>query len=134
MAVLWTPNLAVGNRLIDDQHKELYHRIDHLLEACNQGKGREVIGDALNFLQDYIVRHFSDEEALMIKYQYPKYNEQKAQHTHFIEKVNELKQEFEKDGPGLNVVILTNRTVVQWLNTHIRNLDTELGAYLKDKI
>ncbi|TCL59241.1 hemerythrin [Hydrogenispora ethanolica] len=136
MAIQWTPNLAVGVTQIDDQHKELYRRIDQLLEACNQGKGRQVIGEALAFLEEYVITHFRDEEALMQRYTYPapKYNEQKTQHTFFIKKIAELKATFEKEGPGLNIIILTNRTVVEWLNGHIRNVDTQLGTFLKDKL
>jgi hemerythrin len=44
MAIEWTDDLAVGIVEIDNQHKELFHQINQLLEACNQGKGKETVG------------------------------------------------------------------------------------------
>ncbi|MHB1162771.1 MAG: hypothetical protein ACYC3V_20925 [Chloroflexota bacterium] len=44
MPVRWTPDLSVGVTLIDDQHKELFKRVNQLLEAaafpcCHRGNG-----------------------------------------------------------------------------------------------
>ncbi|HBF37238.1 MAG TPA: hemerythrin [Firmicutes bacterium] len=133
MAIEWTEDLAVGVTIIDDQHKELYQRINQLLEACNQSKGREVVGETIKFLEDYVVTHFGQEEEYMQKYNYPDYPKHKGYHTEFIKSFQELKARFDADGPGAHIVIMTNRIVVGWLNSHIRNVDKLLGAYLKDK-
>ncbi len=134
MAIEWTDDLAVGVMIIDDQHKELYRRINQLLEACGQSKGREVVGETINFLEDYVVSHFGQEEGYMKKYNYPDFLKHKGYHTEFINSFKELKAKFEADGPGPHIVIMTNRVVVGWLNSHIRNVDKLLGAYLKDKL
>ena len=133
MAIEWTEDLAVGFEIIDEQHKELYRRINELLESCGQGKAREVVGETIKFLEDYVVSHFGREESLMQKYGYPDYPKHKGYHTEFINSFKELKAKFEADGPGPHIVIMTNRIVVGWLNSHIRNVDKLLGAYLKDK-
>ncbi len=134
MLIEWTPKLAVGLDVIDDQHKELYRRINQLLEACSQGKGREVVGETLKFLEDYVVTHFGNEENYMTRLAYPEYSQHKAQHTHFINNLKELKTSFEQNGPGLPTIVATNHLVVEWLNVHIRNVDTKLAAFLKDKL
>ncbi len=36
MAIEWTMGLSTGVDEIDDQHKELFKRINRLLDACNQ--------------------------------------------------------------------------------------------------
>ncbi len=133
MAIEWTEDLAVGVEIIDDQHKELYQRINRLLEACTQSKGREVVGETIKFLEDYVVTHFGQEEGYMQKYNYPEYLKHKGYHAEFIKSFEELKAKFESDGPGPHIVIMTNRVVVGWLNSHIRNVDKLLGAYLKDR-
>ncbi len=133
MAIEWTEDLAVGVEIIDDQHKELYQRINRLLEACTQSKGREVVGETIKFLEDYVVTHFGQEEGYMQKYNYPDYLKHKGYHEEFIKSFEELKAKFESDGPGPHIVIMTNRVVVGWLNSHIRNVDKLLGAYLKDR-
>lgn len=134
MAIQWTPNLAVGIEQIDNQHKELYRCVNQLLDACNQGKGRQVLGEAVDFLERYVITHFRDEEALMQRFAYPKYNEQKTAHNLFINKIAEIKKTFEKEGSSINVIVITNQTVVEWLNNHISKMDTQLGAFLKDKL
>ncbi|MHB9035807.1 MAG: hemerythrin domain-containing protein, partial [Armatimonadota bacterium] len=58
MAVQWTPDLAVGVREIDDQHRELFKRVNDLLEAMSKGKGRDEIAKVVAFLGNYVVTHF----------------------------------------------------------------------------
>jgi hemerythrin len=60
MALIWTEALAVGHGLIDAQHKELFSRYNTLLQACREGRGREAIAPALEFLAEYVVKHFAD--------------------------------------------------------------------------
>ena len=133
MGIEWTEDLAVGIEEIDSQHQELFRKINELLDACNQGKGKEVVGKIIDFLGSYVVEHFRCEEENMRKYGYPEMGSHQVHHTQFIQSFGELKAKFETDGPGAHIVILTNRVVVAWLNSHIRNVDRQLGAFLKTK-
>lgn len=133
MSVTWTDDLATGVSKIDDQHKELFKRINNLLIACNKGKGRREIEGVVKFLDEYVDTHFSDEERIMIRYEYPSYPAHKAQHLEFVEKLSELKKRLDQEGAGLVIVIATNQMLVDWLRTHIRRLDKELGSFLKEK-
>lgn len=132
MAIEWTDDLAVGFQEIDNQHQELFRMINHMLEACNQGKGKEVLSDLIKFLENYAVTHFSTEENLMKSNNYPDYNAHKNHHEQFIKNFGELKNQLAATGPGTHIVIMTNRIVVNWLNSHIRNVDKLLGAFLKE--
>ena len=134
MAIEWTKDLAVGIAKIDEQHQELFRKIDQLLEACRQCKGKETVGETIRFLGDYVIEHFGNEERYMDRYNYPESAGHKEQHRQFINSFQELKKKFETDGPGTNIVILTNRIVVNWLNSHIRNVDKVLGVFLKTKM
>ncbi len=133
MAIQWTEELAVGEQLIDTQHQEIFRRISTLLDACNKGKGKEAVGDVLNFLGNYVVEHFGAEEKLMQQYDYPEYPQHKQMHEAFIKKFEELKEDYEKNGVALNLVIQTNRFVVGWLNDHIRNVDKKLGKFIAEQ-
>ena len=62
MAIEWTEDLATGVNKIDNQHKELFKRINNLLEACNQGRGKNEVEKVIKFLDDYVIIHFSEEE------------------------------------------------------------------------
>lgn len=129
----WTNDLAVGFSEIDRQHQELFSKIDTLLNACNQGKGRASVGEIIQFLTDYVVFHFGTEETLMKQYQYPDYSTHKAMHDQFVQKFLEVKSQFDSDGASVRIVIAINQMVVKWLNDHIRHVDTLLGAFLKEK-
>jgi hemerythrin len=133
MAIQWTEDLSTGASDIDTQHKELFSRINRLLEACNQGQGRTEVGKTLSFLEEYVLIHFSTEEKIMLDHRYPEYAGHKAQHGHFMSTLDTLKQQFAKEGPSISIVLLTNRTVVDWLRSHIRKLDRDLGAFLKNR-
>jgi len=134
MAVLWRNDLSIGVEAIDNQHKELFNRINTLLDACTQGKGAEEVGSVIKFLEEYVVVHFNHEQSLMTKYNYPEYEAHKAMHIKFVEDFSKLKQQFEKEGATINFVIQTNQVVVDWLVNHISRVDKKLGAFLKDKV
>ena len=133
MAVLWTEDLATGVRTIDSQHKELFVRINDLLEGCKIGKGKIEVEKLIRFLEDYVVTHFAEEEKHMLAHGYPGYAEHKAQHKEFMENFMKIRNQLEAEGPGLAIVVSTNHFVVDWLKSHIRRVDTKLGNFLKEK-
>lgn len=73
----WNESLSVGVDQIDEQHKELFKRVDQLFEAGKNQKAKEYIGELLDFLDDYTKKHFQEEEQYMQRIQYPEYNMQK---------------------------------------------------------
>lgn len=133
MAIQWTADLSTGSKEIDDQHKTLFDRINCMLDACNEGKGKQEIGSVVAFLEDYVTTHFEAEESYMIQNQYPAYEAHKAQHEDFKKKFEDLKRQIEDQGAGVHTVIATNQLVVRWFVHHIREVDTMLGAFLKTK-
>ncbi|MCL5021775.1 MAG: bacteriohemerythrin [Nitrospirae bacterium] len=133
MAVEWTNDLATGSDEIDEQHKELFRRINAFMEACRQGKGREEVRKVIAFLDEYVVAHFSQEETSMRRYGYPGYETHKSEHREFMRNFSELRGRFECEGPGLPLVIQIKDMIVQWLLVHIRKVDRALGTFLKTK-
>lgn len=58
----WTEDLSVGVDRIDEQHKELFEKINDLVEAIKSHTCKYKIGDVVKFLEDYVVFHFGQEE------------------------------------------------------------------------
>lgn len=133
MAINWTDDLATGVNQIDNQHKELFSRINALLDACHRGKGKEELDGILQFLEEYVAAHFSEEEKYMVQYGFPAYSGHRSQHLEFIENLAHIKDKLKSAGPGLVTVVATNHLLVEWLRTHIRRLDKALGAFLRGK-
>ncbi|MGE5629792.1 MAG: bacteriohemerythrin [Caulobacteraceae bacterium] len=134
MAIAWREDLSIGVEKIDSQHKELISRIDGLFEACNKGKGKEEVVKVIDYLGDYVIVHFSDEEELQKKYGYPEYNSHKKMHAQFIEDFKGLKGQLEKEGVTPALIIQMNRKLLDWLLNHIKKVDKQLGVFLKDKM
>lgn len=133
MATQWTEDLATSVAEIDNQHKELFRRINELHLACKKGMGKHEIGQAIRFLEEYAKTHFEAEEKYMRVHNYPGYASHKAEHIVFTKTVVDLKKQFETEGPSLPLVIKTNLELAEWLRTHIRKVDINLGSFLKNQ-
>ena len=127
----WNEALATGNGTIDGQHRELISRINTLLTACNQGKGKEEVGRLLQFMGEYIRSHFATEETLQRRYAYPEFIAHKAEHEGFVLKLRELEHQFDADGATLPLVIQVNQSMVGWLISHINETDKKLATFLR---
>lgn len=133
MALVWTPDLAVGVNEIDEQHKELFKKIDNLHAAMSKGMGKEEIARTLKFLEDYVEMHFGNEEKMMIGKKYPDYNSHKAQHEIYKRNIASLKEEFNTKGASLGLVLQVNSSVCDWIIKHIQEIDKALGKFLKQQ-
>lgn len=126
----WTEDLLVGVDKIDNQHKELFERINSMLTAMKTGKGKFEVITALNFLEEYVVKHFSEEEEIQKKSNYPKLSIQRVQHQLFKDELKELRETFEKQGTSAALVIQTQQKMTTWWRSHIMQMDKDLGNHL----
>ena len=130
----WDPNLSVGVAEIDDQHKELFTRINSLRSAMSEGKGRSEISRTTRFLEEYVVIHFGTEEKYMSRYNYPEYAAHRAKHAEFVHDFADLKKKLEQlesqQAITSFLVIDLQRRLVEWLLNHIGKVDKALGFFL----
>lgn len=129
MAIEWSKTLATGVAWQDRQHRELFKRINTLLDAVAVGLGKEEAVRLLKFLEDYIVVHFEAEEQAMNRFNYPATLEHLARHTAFIDEVGRLRSEFATT-PTSALVIKIQRVVIDWLIKHIGGDDKALGSFI----
>lgn len=127
MAIEWSESLSTGVDWQDTQHKELFRRINALLDAMNVGLGKEEISKLFDFLDEYFVVHFDAEEKAMHQCGYANTLAHLAEHTRFIEDVSSLAQEAH-EGITTSLLIKVQRRVVDWLINHIGGIDKGLGA------
>lgn len=125
----WTPNLSVGVKLIDDEHKMWFEKAEKLFDAGRNNQAKEYVGELLKFLDDYTKKHFSDEEKYMLSIHYPGYEEQKKAHTTFIAQLAKLRSDYETSGGNLLVILNANQMVLDWLTKHISNMDKKIGEF-----
>jgi hemerythrin len=129
----WTPNLSVGVPLIDDQHKKWFENAEKLFEAGKNNQAKEYVGGLLEFLDSYTKKHFADEERYMQSINYPEYASQKKAHDGFIQELTKLRNDYKTSGGNLLVIINANQMVLNWLTSHISNMDKKLGEFAAKK-
>lgn len=131
MLVQWLDSYAVGVPEVDAQHQEIFRRVDRLLSAMQEGKGRQEVGAMVDYLGEYVVAHFNAEEKVMARHGYPEMAAHKALHAAFMADFAALKREFEAKGTSTLLAIQIQRRVVDWLVTHIGREDRRIAAYIK---
>lgn len=131
MGIQWRESLAIGVEEIDAQHKELLQYFDRLLTACEEGQGMLELKNLLEFLNQYVQKHFGDEEAIQLLHSFPGYEAHRREHESFVARIRKLQAEIDKDGVAVYHVIETNNMLFKWLINHISKLDKELGKFLK---
>jgi hemerythrin len=125
--MLWSKSLETGISLIDEQHKELFRQVDILLDQSNANRHK----DSLNFLDGYIVKHFSDEQKMQMDSKYPKAVQHKKFHDDYVVVFRKLKEKYLKEGPSAANNMEINKTVVGWLKDHILVHDKEFATYYR---
>ncbi|MCK5689066.1 hemerythrin family protein [Myxococcota bacterium] len=129
----WDPGLVTGHTQIDKQHRAFFERANHIITAVEAGSASEHIERLIGFLDDYVLWHFTSEELLMEKYDYPAIREHQKSHSKFSKSVEKLRRELEKKGVGKHLVSATHQTVVLWFIEHIANSDKDLAEYIAAK-
>lgn len=126
-----TEKYYTGIDMIDEEHEQLFAYADEIYELLHNDfipDKYDQISNVIELLADYTKKHFADEEEYMESISYKKLFTQKIQHKYFIEKLELLhvsNQEEEKDQDEVIGEML--EFLVDWLLTHILELDTQIG-------
>lgn len=127
----WEEKHSVGVKDMDDQHKKLFALINDYYEAITQKKTKQATAQLLQGLLGYVRYHFGDEERLMLANDYPGYQQQKAQHDHFIATVHDYQKRTTQQTLLLPLEI--TGFLKDWLVEHIQGADKQYGPFLNAK-
>lgn len=131
---MWTDDLTVGINEIDSQHRELFVRLERLLDACMAGSEQVEVLRMLDFLGEYVVSHFETEERLQRDHGYPGYESHRAEHDFLRTRLALFRKEIGQAGPTRDLVLRVNQLLIDWLKTHIREVDREACDFLLKKM
>ncbi len=126
-----TKDLETGNKMIDQEHRQLFDALNKLMDACQKGKGRDQIEATAKFLSDYVNKHFSDEEKLQLQTKYPGYQGHKAFHEGYKKSIAAANAELIRQGATISALAELNKEA-GILVTHIRTEDKKLAAHVKN--
>jgi hemerythrin len=137
----WEDRFSVNVAEIDQHHRRLIDLINQLheaIESCNELatipsvlSELETVASVLTELVDYAKYHFGAEEKYMLEHAYPGYDQHRAEHLKFIERIQAFRQSFDKEKSRLSLDIV--EFMIQWWRVHILDSDKKCGAFLNEK-
>ena len=131
--IAWKDKYTIGYEHVDNQHRELFQLLNDLVVACLEGNNTEKLKNTIDFLVDYTLKHFHDEEAIQIQWNYPEYKGHKQLHDDFKVTVTGIVQKYNENGSSLELCDEVNKIIVKWIVNHIQNEDKKIGDYIRKK-
>jgi hemerythrin len=127
----WDRRLETGIDLIDEQHRELFRRIDKLELAIYHSRATDECLNLVTYLEDYVIEHFEAEERLLTDFFYPDFPKHLYEHNEFRKMFSELKEECYKGGPDAYLAIDVDKLIRKWWENHIMKSDMDFVPYVK---
>jgi hemerythrin len=133
---MWKNSYAVGNDLIDAQHRELFRMSDDLVEAIRkEGQaGRDACARAVVFLKDYVVKHFADEEALQADLGYADLVRHKKLHSDFVDTVLDYEKRLNESKFDTKIVQQFAGKLIGWLIYHVVGEDGKITGAVAARV
>lgn len=128
--MVWTENYEIGIPEVDEQHQHLISVVNDLHEAILKGQGQDYLENVLNKLIDYVEFHFSTEEKLMEKVEYPEMGEHCFEHLGLKSRVLAFQKKFKEESEPLSEDLML--FLRYWLENHITVVDKKIGSYLQN--
>ncbi len=122
--------METGEPEVDRQHQELIEMVNSLETAVKEGRGKEEVAKTLDFLGDYVQKHFSMEEGIMAKRRCPAAQENIDAHRKLVEAYVQWRQKYEAQGAALSMVMELRDILAKWLKGHICKVDRCLKLQL----
>lgn len=135
--MMWKEHYRVGAELIDSQHEELFKRVSGFIGAV-QGDGpweerKAEVLSTLEFMQHYVIIHFTDEEELQEEIGYPELERHRQIHENFKGEVSDFAKKIEKEGLDEQDVQEFAARVMTWLIMHVAGEDQKIGRFMQEQ-
>ena len=128
----WDGSLAIGVKLIDDQHSMLIERLNDMTHAIESNQGPKEVARTLQFLIEYTDFHFKTEEKHMKETNFSGLKGQVNAHDEFKKTLANLEGDFTEEGATESLAGAIDTLLVNWLKDHILGKDLEFGTYLQE--
>ena len=124
--VTWKDSYKIGDATIDEQHQELFRRVANIIAAISHQ------GQALGVMRlcQYTRTHFSHEEELMRRVNYPDIDSHIRQHQSLISRLDQISLSIANE---TMVKADLEAFVADWFLKHIAAVDQKLADYVKLK-
>lgn len=124
--MMWKDSYRLGVARIDNQHIELFRMTEELVNAVKSGATVEAYKKTLEFLKDYVIYHFRDEEEYQASIQFSGIAAHKREHRQFTQTVLNYEKRLTENGFDERTMKDLAGTVTAWLIYHVVDTDQEL--------
>ena len=135
--MIWKDKYMLGVPLIDEQHQELFRRVTDFVEIVRKPipweQKTEQVGKTLEFMKDYVVTHFRDEENLQRQLGYPEMESHRKIHQDMVAYVAQVAREYEEKGYQEQLMQQFAGKLLAWLINHVASEDQKIADYAKRK-
>ena len=119
----WNKGLETGIAEVDDQHRQLFKRIDSLELSLYGGKPKVETVIMIEYLGSYVEEHFEAEESLMLRFSYPGFNKHRQEHQEFRELYKKIRDEYERKGVDSYMALDVDKEIRKWWENHMMRSD-----------
>jgi len=128
--VSWQSSYSVKIKLLDEQHMHLVKLTNRLFADCLSGREKSKVAfqETVRQAVDYVGYHFSTEEKLMERVNYPDIRTHKQEHADFVREVFIKLEEF-NSGKLLVAPLNFVYFLRDWILNHIAVCDKKMGNY-----
>lgn len=126
----WSPELATGIDIIDQQHQRLILCLDEVSEAIESGD-LELLELVVQQLIDFCCSHNDFEEALMQEAGYPLLEPHRQQHAAFRLHAQSYAQALQQDENPLHTARHILSDLAIWVTSHIQHEDQHYVPWIK---
>lgn len=133
--MMWKESYNIGIAKVDQQHRQLFDMIEGLFEIINTNSPNIVneCNKAIDFLKDYVVKHFRDEEEYLESVQYEEIEKHKKIHRDFIRTVLDYEKKMHESNYDLATVKQFSGMLATWLIYHVVGEDRKYVEQLKER-
>jgi len=126
--ICWNDSYSVGDKQLDEHHKQLLVILNKACDACAHGNHR-AFPLILNELLDYVIYHFEEEENYMYGIKYPELETHKIEHLQFCNTLKGYQQMMDENNElfSIKLIDLTHTTYL-WLCEHILKKDLQFSS------
>jgi hemerythrin-like metal-binding protein len=127
--MIWTGEMSVGVKELDDDHKQLIDLLNEALETLSSGQSREVLAEVLGRLVEKTKAHFAHEERLFDRTGFAGAEAHHREHDLMLATALKWQAHFKSGCPPILSVEDLNG-FESWLDNHIQGADMLYGPHL----
>lgn len=125
----WDSYFETGHETIDTQHKDFFSHLEKLQKAIHLGDDENFKNLSEGFLT-HLNSHFTFENDLMKRHNYPGYFSHKSEHDRFYDKIKRHIRELDKNGE--EEIESFFEVSYRWFKNHLEINDRKLVKFLRD--